>query len=401
LYFVLLGFTFFTATMFGGGRIGVAFPFFPDLVVIILVGNLLLGLYVAALAYISARSGLNTVLLSRFSFGRRGSALVDLLLGFTQIGWYAWGTATIAETLATQFELSAAAQTGLILFFGFAFCWTAYIGYRGLEILSWFAVPLMAGLIVWSLWLATRDAGGIAGLIETPSSDQGDGLSYSAAITIVFGTFASGGTQVTNWTRFARDGRTAALASLTAFFPGNALMIAVGAVGAVVYNQPDIVRVLAMQGLLVIGTVMLFLNIWTTQDNTIYNFSVAGCNLLRSNRRRTVTLVGAAGGTLLALLGAHKYLTDFLILLGVFIPPVGGVLMADFWYSYRGRLPLLSETTLANFRGAGLSAYALGAAAAFVANQTEFFIPPLLGVFVAAGALAVIRGVRRAGRGAR
>ena len=42
----------------------------------------------------------------------------------------------------------------------------------------------------------------------------------------------------------------------------------------------------------------LFLNIWTTQDNTIYNFSVVGCNSLRTRNRRLVTIVGAAIGTM-------------------------------------------------------------------------------------------------------
>ena len=73
---------------------------------------------------------------------------------------------------------------------------------------------------------------------------------------------------------------------------------------------------------------MLLLNIWSTQDNTIYNFAVAGCNLLRTRRRKTVTLVGAVIGTLLAMLGMYDLLVPYLILLGTVIPPIGGVIMA-------------------------------------------------------------------------
>ncbi|MGE8310318.1 MAG: cytosine permease, partial [Pseudomonas protegens] len=71
---VLLGFTFFTATMFAGGKLGVAFDF-TTLLVVILVGNLLLGIYAASLGYIAFKSGLNTVLMGRFCFGERGSKL--------------------------------------------------------------------------------------------------------------------------------------------------------------------------------------------------------------------------------------------------------------------------------------------------------------------------------------
>jgi cytosine permease len=56
---VLFSFTFFTGTMFAGGKIGVAFEF-TDILWIVAIGNLLLGAYAATLGFISARSGLNT-----------------------------------------------------------------------------------------------------------------------------------------------------------------------------------------------------------------------------------------------------------------------------------------------------------------------------------------------------
>ena len=139
LSMVLLGFTFFTATMFAGGQIGVAFPMWPDLIGIIVIGNLLLGAYVAAIGAIGARTGLNTALLSRFGFGRVGARLPDIILGFTQIGWYGWGTATMAVVLLRLIGVDPDANATLayilMIIFGLAFCWTAYIGYRGLEIL--------------------------------------------------------------------------------------------------------------------------------------------------------------------------------------------------------------------------------------------------------------------------
>ncbi len=47
---VLLGFTFFTATMWAGGSLGTAFEL-QELLWIILIGNILLGVYASALAY--------------------------------------------------------------------------------------------------------------------------------------------------------------------------------------------------------------------------------------------------------------------------------------------------------------------------------------------------------------
>lgn len=117
---VLLGFTFFTATMWAGGNLGTAFSF-PELLMVILVGNLLLGAYAAALAYIACRSGLNTVLMGRYCFGEKGSKLSDCLLGFTQIGWYAWGTATMALLLVKMTGLPDSLTLPLMVVFGSVF----------------------------------------------------------------------------------------------------------------------------------------------------------------------------------------------------------------------------------------------------------------------------------------
>lgn len=373
---LLFGFTFFTATMFAGGKMGMVFDF-KTLIWASIVGNLLLGLYAAVLGYIACRSGLNSVLMGRFCFGETGSKLSDFLLGFTQIGWYAWGTATIALVLVQMLGLPQGWTIPLMVLFGFGFSLTAFVGYRGLDLLSRVAVPAMLGLLLWSLWIATRDAGGLEGLLAIEPTES---MSWHMAITLVFGTFVSGATQATNWTRFARDGKTAVLSSLIGFFIGNGLMILVGAYGAMVYQQPDIIAVMVLQGLSIAAVVMLFLNIWTTQDNTIYNFAAAGCNLVRQDRRGTITLIGAGVGTLLAIGGMYDMLIPFLILLGSVIPPIGGVIVADFFHGHRGRYPLLASTTLPRFNWIGLSAYSLGALFAWFSP----WMAPLVGIGVAA-----------------
>ncbi|MCS2610499.1 cytosine permease [Halomonas dongshanensis] len=379
---VLLGFTFFTATMWAGGSLGQAFSL-SQLLWIIAAGNLLLGAYAAALAYIACKSGLNAVLMGRFCFGEKGSRLSDVLLGFTQIGWYAWGTATIALVLVRTTAVPEWLTFPLMVLFGFGFCITAMIGYRGMDWLSRFAVPAMMLFILISLFTGLIDVRGIAGLNQIAPSEQ---MNVTAAITLIIGTFISGGTQATNWSRFARTPRIAVIATLAAFFVGNGLMVLTGALGSMIYQQADIVDVLLAQGFVSLAVLMLFLNIWTTQDNTIYNFAVAGCNLLRTDRRRLVTAGGAAIGTVLAIGGMYNYLIPFLVLLGTFIPPMGGVIMADFWLRHKGRYPALADAPLPDFNVRGLGAYALGAAVAYFSP----ILPSVTGVLVAAASYGVL-----------
>ena len=375
LSFVLLGFTFFTATMFAGGKVGVAFSG-SELGLLIFLGNLILGVYAAALAVIAFRSGLTTALMSRYAFGTAGSGWSDFLLGFTQIGWYAWGTGTVAAVSIELLGLPQSWLAPLIIFFGFFFCLTAYIGYRGLDLLARVTVPLMAGLILWSAWKA---------LGSEPVGATEAGMGYGEALTLIVGTFVSGATQSTNWTRFANSQRAAVGTTLLAFLIGNGLMIVSGALGAYYYGESDLVKVFASQGIIFWAAVMLFGNIWTTQDNTIYNFSVAGCHLFRTPERRRVTLAGAAVGTALALFGFADLLVPFLLTLGKIIPPLGGVILADYFIRRKGNYPELSSS-LPKWDVVGFIAYGLGV----LASYAPLGVAPVNGVIVAALSTALI-----------
>ncbi len=358
---VLLGFTFFTSTMFAGGQIGPHHKFFPDLILVIILGDLLLGIYVSFLAYISQRTGYSSVVLARYSFGDKGSKLVDILFGCTQIGWYAWGTATIAMVFVKIVGLSESWTIPLMIFFGFLFGVTSYIGYKGIELLSNIAVPAMCVLIFWSFAIGYRDVGGFAGFTREPEV----AMTFTQALTLVFGTFVSGGTQSTNWTRFARTPKIAVVGAMVAFFIGNGLMVLCGAFGGYVYNQPDMVEVLLIQGLKIPALILLFFNIWTTQDNAIYAVSVAGCNFFRTEKRRLMNFLGCAISTVLAIAGMYNWLIPYITIMSTVIPPIGGVLIADYFIKHKKELPKLAEVEMKKYNYTGLIAYVIGALLAY------------------------------------
>lgn len=83
---VMLGFTFFAASMWTGGTLGLGFKLWPDLILVILFGNLILGIYGAFLGYAAAKTNLSTHILARYAFGINGSKLPSFMLAFTQIG---------------------------------------------------------------------------------------------------------------------------------------------------------------------------------------------------------------------------------------------------------------------------------------------------------------------------
>ena len=377
---VLLGFTFFTPTMFAGADLGAAFSF-GNLVTVILAGSLLLGVYVAAIAAIGASTGLTTVLLSRYTLGRLGAKWADLILGGTQLGWYAFTAAIVAVIMSSAFGWESG-LVPLIILLSVLMGITAFFGYRGMQALSVISVPLMAILCFWVAFRALSDVGGFEGLIDVEGSGSG-AIGWGGAVTIVVGTFASGGTQVANWSRFARSTKHATWAALVAFLVTNGMMLAFGALGGLVYQQADFVDVLIAQGLVTWGVLLMILNNWTTNDNAAYAFGVAGAEFFDRPSKRPFIVGGVAIATLLAATGVYDLLPESLVLLGVFIPPLGGAIIGDHLFTWRKhRLPEFDEAWIPNVRWASVVAYLLGTAAAYFGNRAGIGIPPLQGILV-------------------
>jgi cytosine permease len=90
-------------------------------------------------------------------------------------------------------------------------------------------------------------------------------------------------------------------------------------------------------------------------------------------------VVAAGVGIVLAIGGMYEMLIPFLVLLGSIIPPIGGVILADYWFYRGGRYPLLQTARLPRFNWLGLGAY-VGAVVAYLSP----WIAPLVGITVSA-----------------
>ncbi|MCG7534223.1 cytosine permease [Pseudoalteromonas sp. OOF1S-7] len=350
LSLLMLGLTFFSASMWTGGTLGTGLSF-NDFFLAVLVGNLLLGLYTAALGYIGASTGLSTHLLARFSFGVKGSWLPSLLLGGTQVGWFGVGVAMFAIPVhkATGIDTNV-----LIIVAGLAMTTTVYFGISALMALSVVAVPAIALLGGYSVWLAIQEIGGVVQLQsvvpETP-------LPMSAAIALVVGSFISAGTLTADFVRFARRPASAVLITLIAFFLGNSLMFIFGAAGGAATGESDIAQVLMLQGLLIPAIVVLGLNIWTTNDNALYASGLGFANITGWSSRNLAVINGVIGT--LSALWLYNHFVGWLTFLSAAIPPIGGVLIADYVFN-RQRYHAFEKMHWQTVRYSALAAVAMG-----------------------------------------
>ncbi|MFJ6413345.1 cytosine permease [Terribacillus saccharophilus] len=374
---VMLGFTFFSASMIAGGALGLGLSM-TQFIWIVLAGNLILGLYTGALAYISAKTGLSTHLLTRYAFGEKGSYVSSFLLSATQIGWFGVGVAMFAVPVQ---KVTGIDTSVLIILFGLLMTATAFFGMKALTILSFIAVPAIIVLGGYSAFGAVNDIGGVDALMQHKPTEA---LGVAAALTIGVGSFISGGTLTPDFTRFAKSPKVGVSTTVIAFLIGNSLMFAFGAIGAIVTGQSDIAEVMFMQGLIIPAIIVLGLNIWTTNDNAVYAASLGISNITKIKKNKVVIVNGIIG-TILAM-WLYNNFTGFLTTLGSVLPPIGAILIADYFIVRRGKYPAFETMTFKAVNWNAMAAWVIGAGAAkFLPG-----IPPLNGLIGAAAVYVVL-----------
>jgi len=325
---VMLSLSFFSASMWSGGTLGTGLSFI-QFIWIVLAGNLVLGLYTGALAYIAAKTGLSTHLLARYSFGEKGSYLSSFLLALTQVGWFGVGLAMFAVPVA---KATGANVYLLITIFGLAMTLSAIFGMKTLTILGFIAVPAIAIFGSYSMVDAANTAGGVQELFAyEPEQAMGVGL----ALTICIGSFISAGTLTPDFARFAKTSRSAVSANIIAFFLGNSLMFLFGAVGAMVYNKADISDVMFLQGLMIPAIIVLGLNIWTTNDSALYASGLGFSNITKLPKHKVVVFNGIVGTV--AAMWLYNNFVGFLTILGSALPSIGAIILADYFLLKRGK----------------------------------------------------------------
>lgn len=109
MFMIMLGFTFFSASMWVGQQLADGLDF-QGFVVSMIVGGVILSLYTGLLGYVGAETGMSLDLLARKAFGVKGSYLPSAMISFTQIGWFGVGIAMFAIPVAN--ELLGGSKTG-------------------------------------------------------------------------------------------------------------------------------------------------------------------------------------------------------------------------------------------------------------------------------------------------
>ena len=380
MFMVMLGFTFFSASMWVGQQLAAGLNFWGFVWALVL-GGLILAAYTGSLGFIGAESGLSLDMLAQRSFGKKGSWLPSAMISFTQIGWFGVGLAMFAipvakELLGLDVTPDHMPWQGylMVAIAGVLMTCTAYFGIKSLTIISYVAVPAVAILGTAAMIMAVNR--GELGLIE--QFNQGSKtLGIIAGAGLVVGSFVSGGTATPNFTRFAKSGKVGLWTTVVAFFIGNSLMFCFGAVSSIYVGGNDIFEVMLNLNLFYLAVLVLGLNIWTTNDNALYTGGLGLSNIFGLSKKAMVLISGIIGTV--AAVWLYWNFCGWLNVLNCTLPPVGIILILDYFVRRKAYLEDRVEIKTVNwFAVAGV---VLGAV---VANLVHWGFPAINGMAVAA-----------------
>ncbi len=324
-------------TFFIAGIIAGAMPL-GNAVAVFVVGSLILGALGILTGVLGAESRVSTGLTARFVFGRFGANLLQLFLFFGLWGWFG---------VQLGFMVTGFGDGGLMLVLGDSIpAWaymlvggvlitlTALVGYKGIEKLSVFAMPLVALMLLVTIF---RQYTGDAATSVAPAKAAAEAMPFGAAVSLLIGVFIIGAVVAPDVTRYAKSRVAAGWGMFVGMMIGFPVILTLGAIMVKGSGGEFDFSKIMIQGGSPLWTSMAVLTIllaaWTTNDSNLYSGALSLNAMFPKLNKVAITIVSGAVGTLLAVLGINTAagFQAFLGIVAILIPPAVSVMIVDYF----------------------------------------------------------------------
>jgi cytosine permease len=379
---------------------------FRRAVLAVTLGSVILNVVAIFTGMIGVREGLSTTLLARWTgFGSGGSALVGLVIAVTSVGWFGVQDFFFAQSLASTaggpplwaWCLIGGAVVTVIVVRGFAL----------MRRVAFVAVPSFLTLAAYTVFQALRGHS-LSHLIA--SAPPGPPLSLAAGATVVAGGFIVGAALTPDMTRFSRSARDVVKQTVIGVTIGEYVICLTGVLLARAARTSHIVPVIiaasGVAGAIIMAAAVVTVNAWNLYPASLAAVNAAGALLPGTRLSRTaVTIVMGTAGSILSAAGITGKFVLFLTVIGVIVPPISGIMIAEYFVvrTWRDRLDASRQRgelpgQPARWVLACLAVWITSAAAGY---WVHFGIPAMNSVllafllYAAAGKLGLARGYSR------
>ena len=384
--------------MIGGVLVGGGLSF-AQIVLSILLGYGMICAYMIFIGMQACDTGLPVSVMASGALGEKGARyIISTILAIACVGWFGIQSAVCGSAFAsmgaTMLGHEAASATAVAIcsiVWGTIMLVTACVGFKGLKWLNYIAVPALVVVCLYGIIasMVKNDGGAV---IAAYNPQVSSGLVFG--MSMVVASFALGGLISADYCRFARSRGDVVKSSILGVIPAGLFMLLTGGVMSIVTGQYDISAILASLGVPFFGLIALVLATWTTNVTNAYSGGLALSNLLGfdESKFKLTTAIAGAVGTLLAAFGVLGKFQAFLSLMSAVLPPLAGVIIANYWIVSKGKRELfqIQEGVYAP----GLISYLVGAFVACLTGGTfaaflglawlnlPFFVGPVNGIIV-------------------
>lgn len=294
------------------------------------IGALLGSLLVAALAPIGPRLGVPSIIAVRAALGIRGGTVVAMVLYLTNFAWIAVNN-VIAASVATQIWGDAATRTWWILVLGV--CSTVVVagGPHAVKVADRVAVPLLlvvGAVITWGVWTTAA---------PPMAATTGPAIPWSRGLDIVIGYQVSWILMFADYSRYTRSERGSFVAVGLGLVTTSWWLMPLGLAAARIAGSTEPGLMLSSVHIGWWGATLMVLATLTTNFVNIYLSGLAWRSVFPKTSEQSAIWSTGIIGTALAIAGGaflNRYV-DFMLVLGAVLVPVGGILLAHFFFARR------------------------------------------------------------------
>ncbi len=404
-----------------GGLLG-AYLTVGQCIAAILIGYAIISAYMCLLGMQACDLGIPTAVMAGASLGEKvAKYVIAIILAVACVGWFGVQSAVCGMSFSSMFLtiFGVDIPTWLsIVVWGAIMLATACFGFKGLKLLNVIAVPLLLVVCLFGLILAfVRGDGASALAVYQPAVNMGlvFGINYTIA------TFAVGGVISGDYCRFAKSRKDVVKSTFLGVIPAGFIIMMIGVILTIVTGVYDISSVFVSFGsviLGILGLLALIAGTWTTNVTNAYTGGLSLSILLGLDERRKVipTAVAGAVGIAVALVGAlsaagfYTLFQSYLSILCALLPPLAGVMIADYWIVGKGKKE--NFVFRKGLYWPGFTAFIVGALLAFITGGNfttyfpglvekvpflgwTFFVGPINGIVVSLVLYVVFRALAR------
>ena len=339
-----------------------------DAITAFAIGGLGLALLGSIAGLVGLRNRLSTYMLLRFSFGLRGSKVVNLCMALSLFGWFGVNVHLFGEAAAGLWLSLSGTRADTWLFVlagGILMTAGAIFGFKSLQLLSLWIVPVQV-LVFLLLLRHTLSDTALPDLMVLPAEGS---IPLGKAISAVIGSFVVAAVVMPDFTRYGRTWRDSVAASFLPYSVASTIAYTVAALAALQSGQSDILQLMLASGLGVFAFVLVILSSWITNSVNLYGCSLSGASVFPGWREWRIAVVSGLVGTVIAFLGILEHFVDFIFSLGIIFAPVAGIYVVDYFIVNKGRYDLAGLDRNTGVSTTAMVSWLLGIAAAYAADH--------------------------------